>query len=32
MAPVENHDVERLSVLKSRLRGVNEGLKTGFEC
>jgi hypothetical protein len=31
-APVEHHDVEGLSVLKSRLRGVNEGLKFGFEC
>jgi hypothetical protein len=32
MAPVEQHDVEGLSVLKSRLRSVNEGFKTGFAC
>ena len=25
MAPVEHHEVKGLSVLKSRLRGVNEG-------
>ena len=30
--PVEPHNVEGLSVLKSRLRGMNGGLKTGFEC
>jgi len=31
MVPVEHHEVEGLSVLKNRPRGMNEGFKTGFE-
>jgi hypothetical protein len=32
MAPVDDRDVEGLGVLRCRPRGVDEGLKTGFEC